>query len=89
MSKDGIRSKKQLEVDNNFSAIQGLIEKGKINPEVHGKYALMKSKEIKGYYSTWGDAYQAGLLKYEDNMFSIQQITRAVVDLGYYSHAIV
>ncbi len=79
---------KQKEVDDNFSAINKLIDEQKIPLEMYGKYALMKDKEIKGYYSTWNDAYQAGSLKYEDKLFSIQQIITDVVDLGYYSHAI-
>lgn len=83
------RSKKQSEVDSNFSTVQELIEKKKIPSEMYGKYALMKNKEIKGYYSTSEDAYQAGSLKYEDGLFSIQQIVTDAVDLGYYSRAFV
>lgn len=79
---------KRKEVDDNFSAINKMISEKKIPVEMYGKYALMKSKEIKGSYSTWEDAYQAGELKYEDKLFSIQQIITTVVDLGYYSHAL-
>ncbi|MGI9257049.1 MAG: hypothetical protein ACR2PY_08960 [Salinispira sp.] len=86
---DDYRIKKQKEVDDNFSAINILMNEKKIPPEKYGTYALMKNKEIKGYYSTWGDAYQAGTLKYDDKLFSIQQVTTNIVDLGYYSHAFV
>ena len=82
------KQEKQKEVDNNFSAINKLIKEQKIPLEMYGKYALMKDTQIKGYYSTWDDAYQAGLLKYEDKLFSIQQVTTSIVDLGYYSRAL-
>lgn len=77
---------KRKEVDDNFSAISKMMREQKIPSEMYGKFALMKSKNIKGYFSSFEDAYQAGTLKYEDNLFSIQQIRVDVVDLGYYSH---
>ena len=88
MNEKDFNEKKQKEVDDNFTTFQQLMSDNKIPPEMNGRYALMNSKEIKGYYTTWNDAYQSGLLKYEDKIFSIQEISRNVVDLGYYSHAI-
>ena len=89
MTEQEFREKKQAEVDANFDAIQELLKKREVPPETYGKYALMKDRHPMGYYSTAEDAYQAGALKYEDGLFSIQQVTTNVVDLGYFSHAIV
>ena len=89
MCSNSFSVRKQKEVDDNFTAIQSLLKQRKIPNENYGKFALMQNRQIKGLYSTWEDAYQAGLLKYDDRIFSVQEITTHVVDLGYYSRAII
>lgn len=53
-----------------------------------GKFALMKDGKIVTFFDTARDALVAGEKLYPDRLFSIQEVTRAPVDLGFYSHAL-
>jgi hypothetical protein len=54
-----------------------------------GKFALMHDGEIVEFFETAGDAYLAGLKLYNsDTAFSVQQVVKGAVDLGFYSHAV-
>jgi hypothetical protein len=75
---------RQKEVDDNLNAF--LAELPKIPQENRGKFALLRHGKIVGYFDSPLDAASAGNLKYTDKLFSIQQVTEAAVDLGYYSH---
>lgn len=73
------------EVDGNFDAFQAMLP-NVIN--VHrGKFALMRNREIKGYYSTLRGALEAGQ-QFADRLFSIQEVTDRPADLGLFSHAV-
>ena len=52
-----------------------------------GKFALMRDREIVEFFDTAGDAMKFGKLKFTDGLFSIQEVTGRVIDLGYFSHA--
>ena len=77
---------KDREVHENYKAFKkmlpSLIEKHR------SQYALMHEREVVGIYSTAQDAAQTGHLLYEDDMFSIQEITDVPIDLGFYSHVV-
>lgn len=77
---------KQDEVDRNFAFFQK--ELGSILPQHRGKYALLRHERITGFYDTAQDAQTAGAQLYPDGMFSLQQVTDEVGDLGFYSHAV-
>ncbi len=53
-----------------------------------GKFALMKDGKIIALLDTARDAVVAGDKLYPDGMFSIQEVARTPVDLGFYSHAL-
>jgi len=88
MNTRNFRELKQKEVDDNFHYFETLLAEGKIPPEKYGMYALIRNKEIMGYYATWLDAEQAGILAYTDRIFSIQEVNTHSVNLGFYSYAI-
>jgi hypothetical protein len=77
---------KQKEIDANFEFFQKKL------PEIlehhRGKYALIRNREIVGYYDTAVDAQLSGSQLFKDEVFSIQQVTDKSVDLGFYSHAV-
>jgi hypothetical protein len=78
----------QEEVDRNYEAFTKMLPS--ILPRHRDKYALMKSGEIIGYFSTAEDARTAGDIKFiEDKIFSIQQVSDAALNLGFYTDAIV
>ena len=77
---------RQEEVDLNFEAFQK--ELPSLLLTRRGQYALMRSQEITGFYDTIRDAQTAATQLYPDALFSIQQVTNTVGDLGFFSHAV-
>jgi hypothetical protein len=53
-----------------------------------GKYALLRSKSIIGFFDTMNDAQLAGSKLYEDDLFSIQRVDEQPISLGYFSNAV-
>ena len=76
---------KREEVDLNFEFFQR--ELPKLLSTHRGKFALIHDQKIVGFYDTALDAYTSGNQLYPDGLFSIQQVTEAAADLGFYSHA--
>jgi hypothetical protein len=76
---------RQEEVDGNFEEFQK--ELLSILSTRRGKFALMKDRKITGFYDTVRDALTAADQLYSDGLYSIQQVTDSVGDLGFYSHA--
>lgn len=76
--------KEQIEI--NYKAFQEKLPS--IPPRFQGKFALMRDGEIIEYFDTARDAYTAGQKLYPDQLFSIQEVTRTPVDLGFFSYAL-
>jgi hypothetical protein len=76
---------RQEEVDRNFEEFQK--ELPRLLPNKRGQFALMKNRRITGFYDTVRDAQTAAGQLYPDGLYSIQQITDAIGDLGFFSHA--
>ncbi len=76
---------RQNEVDANFEAFQKML------PDLIGKYdnrwALMRNRECVAFYDTVRDAVTAGDSQFKDGLFSVQEVTERIVDLGWFSHA--
>jgi hypothetical protein len=53
----------------------------------HDQFALMRDQKVVEYFDTAGDANRAGRQLFSDERFSIQQVTRTPIDLGFFSHA--
>jgi hypothetical protein len=77
---------KQEEVDRNFAFFQQ--ELLKLLPAHRGKFALIRDCKITGFYDTPQDALTAGSQLYQDGLFSIQEVTDKIGDLGFFSHAV-
>jgi hypothetical protein len=77
----------QEEVDQNFEFFQGELIQLLSSNHV-GKFALVRDRKIIGFYDTANDAYTSAESLYEDGLFSIQQVTSDIADLGFYSHAV-
>ena len=79
----GIQSK---QVELNFKVFQEKL------PELlkthKDKFALMKDGKIVEFYDTFKEADLAGLNKYKNDIFSIQEVTNKVIDLGLFSHVL-
>jgi hypothetical protein len=77
---------RQQEVDRNFEEFQ------KALPDLlktkAGQFALMRHGQIMEFYDTFNDAVKVGVKEYPDGIFSVQQVTQQVIDLGWFSHAL-
>jgi hypothetical protein len=76
----------QEEVDRNYEAF--IKELPNIIRDHRGQYALMKNGRIINYFSTAADARMAAEAFITDGLFSIQQVTDAPIDLGYFNYAV-
>ena len=77
---------RQQEIDQNFKAFRERLPE--ILAEHGGKFALMRHAEIVEYFDTARDAMVYGQKEFvEDGLFSVQEVTERVVDLGFFSHA--
>ena len=78
--------KRQQAVDRNFDAFRAML------PELMkthgGKFALLRDGEAVEFFDTARDAMIFGQKTYSDGLFSVQEVTDRVVDLGYFSHAV-
>ena len=75
----------QREIDANFEALQKALPD--LLPYEADRWALMRRGECVDFYDTLRDAETAGRAMYKDRIFSVQQVSNAVVDLGWFSHA--
>jgi hypothetical protein len=78
-------SGQQQQVDGNLDFF--VSELPKLTQTHMGQFALLRHKEITDFFSTPVDALKAGRSLYPDGLFSIQQVTEAPIDLGFFSHA--
>ena len=76
--------RRREEVDRNYDAFMRVL--GSILDEHRDQLALMRDGEIVGYFDKPGDAYRAGLERFADGIFSIQEVTDEPIDLGFWSH---
>ncbi len=75
----------KAEVDANYDFLQR--ELANYLPAHHGEYALLKSRQLVGFFAKPGEAYREGLQRFEDGIFSIQEVTAEPLDLGFFSYA--
>jgi hypothetical protein len=62
---------------------------GSILDEHRYEYALMRHGRIVEFFCAPGDAYRAGVERFQDQIFSIQEVTDEPIDLGFWSHVAV
>ena len=77
---------KRAEIDRNLTALLGFLPE--ILPDRRGQYALLRNGEIVDYFATAIDAVIAGNGRFLDRMFSVQQVTDDVIELGIMSYAL-
>ena len=78
------RERQGREVDRNYDAFNRLL--GTLLPEHRNQYALMRDCKIIGFFDKPGDANREAVALFDDQIFSIQEVTDEPVDLGFWSH---
>jgi hypothetical protein len=86
MSEPLDREKYQQEVDRNYHEFQKMLPS--LLATFRNKFALMKEGKVLGFYSTVQDAAEAAKIAIPDGIFSIQEVTDAAINLGFFTHAI-
>lgn len=77
---------RRAEIDQNYDFFQRNLKRMLSRHE--GQYALLRHKEIVGYYAAVGEAYRDAVGRFPDRLFSIQLVTREPVELGNWSVAV-
>ncbi|HEX8578383.1 MAG TPA: hypothetical protein VF655_02155 [Allosphingosinicella sp.] len=76
--------RQRQEVDLNYDAFVRVL--GSILPEHQDQLALMRDRQIVGYFSTPREALRAAHERFPDGIFSVQEVTNEPLDLGFWSH---
>jgi len=78
------KAQQEREVDRNYDAFVRLL--GSLLPEHRNQFALMRDAQIIGFFNKPGEANRAGVERFPDQIFSIQEVTDEPIDLGFWSH---
>lgn len=79
------QSERRIEVARNFETFRAVLPT--LITSHRGEFALMRHGEVVGYYPSLGAAVAFAAAHYDDQIFSVQEITDRAIDLGWYSHA--
>jgi hypothetical protein len=80
------QDKFEAEVDANYDAFEAMLPK--LMKEHAGKTVLLRRGSVEGVFADNAVALAAGRERFEDGLFSIQEVTDRPVDLGFFSHAL-
>ncbi|MBW8842839.1 MAG: hypothetical protein JF608_13780 [Sphingomonadales bacterium] len=78
------RNLQHQQVDQNYDAFQRVLSTLLLGHR--NEFALMRDREIVGFFDKPGAAYSDGMRRFPDQLFSIQEVTDEPIDLGLYSH---
>jgi hypothetical protein len=81
---DPVRQKQQ--VDRNYDAFVRML--ASVLREHRNQFALMRDGEIVAYFDKPGEANRAGMERFDDQLYSIQEVTDEPIDLGFWSHVV-
>ena len=76
---------KQAELDANYEAFRAMLPallEGKA-----GKFVVLRHQKAIETFDTLHDAVVFAAKTYSDGLFSVQEVTDQIIDLGWYSHA--
>lgn len=73
------------EVDQNFAAFELMLPS--LMETEKGKFALLHRSELVDVFESSIAAYIAGLEKFGENSYSVQEVTDELDSLGFYSYA--
>ena len=77
---------RQTEIDQNFDYFQRNL--GRLLAERRGQFALLRAKKIVGFFPGPGEAYRAGLARFPDELFSLQEVEDRPAEMGMMSLAL-
>lgn len=78
-------NEQEKQVAENFEAFAAKMDA--LIADHEGKWALLRDGSLVEIFDTARDAHVAAWKIFDDDRFSIQEISRVPVDLGFYSYA--
>jgi hypothetical protein len=81
-----IKESREQEVSKNYEAFQRQLPQ--LLQTHAGKFALMRHEQVVEFFDSTGDAVKYTRVNYSDGLYSVQQVTQQIEDLGYFSHAV-
>lgn len=76
----------ETEIALNYDVFQRMLVQ--LLPEHRGEFALIRHKKIVGFFKDPGAAYREGLARYQDELFSLQEVDDQPVEMGLTSLAL-
>ena len=76
---------REQEVSNNYKSFEKKLDE--LVKTHKGKWALLREGDIVEIFDTVRDAHIAAWKLFPDDKFSVQEITKQPVDLGFFSYA--
>lgn len=77
---------RQREIDANYDFFQRNLAQYLLNHR--GQFALLRSRAIVDFFNGPGEAYRAGLARFPDELFSIQEVEDRPAEMGLMSLAL-
>jgi hypothetical protein len=74
------------EIDHNYDFFQRNLNEYLVKHR--GEFALLRKQTLVGFYADPGGAYRAGLAKFADELFSIQEVEDRPAEMGMMSVAL-
>jgi len=79
------KSPKEITIVENFDAFEAMLPL--LLLERKGEFALMRMREVAGFFPSASAAQNAGRARFPDDAFSVQRVEEKTIDLGFYSYA--
>ncbi len=80
-----ISESKQVELRRNFEVFLQALPT--LLPDHENEFVLMRNGEFIAYFEFAPEAVRTGRRRYDDDLFSVQEVTTRVADLGWHSRA--
>jgi hypothetical protein len=74
------------ELDRNYDAFKAALPE--LMAHNRGRYAIVRNGSVLDLFDTSRDAYLCGWRLFDDELFSVQEVTDEPVYLGIFSHAV-
>lgn len=72
---------RQREIDANYDFFQRNL--ARFMDQHLGQYALLRHAKVIDFFAQPGEAYRAGLARFPDEIFSIQEVRSEPIELGH------
>ena len=77
---------REQEIDQNFDFFQCNLRR--FLKDRRGQFALLRSRKVIGFFDGPGEAFRAGLARFPDEIFSIQEVEDRPAEMGLMSLAL-